>query len=72
MSVTAAGPMPALTPEGAIVERHWQQLATRRRFYTIGGLVLLLLALSVREPAGVSASPIVTGTAPVAESSLML
>ena len=46
MSVTAAGPMPALTPEGAIVERHWQQLASRRRFYTIGGLALLLLALS--------------------------
>ena len=46
MSVTAAGPMPALTPEGAIVERHWQQLASRRRFYTIGGLALLLLGLS--------------------------
>ena len=38
--------MPALTPAGAIVERHWQQLASRRRFYTIGGLALLLLALS--------------------------
>jgi phosphonate transport system permease protein len=46
MSVTAAGQMPVLTPEGDIIERHWQQLAGRRRFHTIGGLALLLAALS--------------------------
>ena len=38
--------MPRFRSAGAVVERHWQQLASRRRLYTIGGLVLLLLALS--------------------------
>ena len=39
-------PCPRFRRAGAVVERHWQQLASRRRLYTIGGLVLLLLALS--------------------------
>jgi phosphonate transport system permease protein len=38
--------MPQLSSAGAVVERHWQELANRRRLYTIGGLILLLLALS--------------------------
>jgi phosphonate transport system permease protein len=34
------------SPETAIVEQHWRELAMRRRLYTIGGLVFLLIALS--------------------------
>ena len=39
--------MSATTSDTAVsVERHWQELASRRRLYTIGGLVFMLLALS--------------------------
>ncbi|TIU19973.1 MAG: phosphonate ABC transporter, permease protein PhnE, partial [Mesorhizobium sp.] len=46
MSATDVYRAPALSPEGATVERHWRDLAARRRLYTIGGLVFLFLALS--------------------------
>ncbi|RWP94941.1 phosphonate ABC transporter, permease protein PhnE [Mesorhizobium sp.] len=46
MSATEIYRAPALSPEGATVERHWRDLAARRRLYTIGGLVFLFLALS--------------------------
>lgn len=35
-----------LTEAGLAVERHWRELASRRRLHTIGGLILLFLALS--------------------------
>ncbi len=37
---------PKLSERGALVERHWQELASRRRMYTLFGVVLLLLAVS--------------------------
>jgi phosphonate transport system permease protein len=46
MSATEIYRAPALSPEGATVERHWRDLAARRRLYTTGGLVFLFLALS--------------------------
>lgn len=46
MSVTDVYRAPALSPEAATVERHWRDLAARRRLYTIGGLAFLFLALS--------------------------
>ncbi|CAN7336952.1 phosphonate ABC transporter, permease protein PhnE [Mesorhizobium amorphae] len=46
MSATDVYRAPALSTEGALVEWHWRALAARRRLYTIGGLVFLLLALS--------------------------
>ena len=46
MSATDVYRAPALSPEGATVERHWRDLVARRRLYPIGGLVFLLLALS--------------------------
>ena len=46
MSATDVYRAPALSPEAATVEQHWRDLAARRRLYTIGGLVFLLLALS--------------------------
>ncbi len=44
MRLTATHPQ--LSERGALVERHWQELASRRRMYTLFGLVLLLLAVS--------------------------
>ena len=39
--------MTATTSDTALsVERHWQELASRRRLYTIGGLAFMLLALA--------------------------
>ncbi|MBC01063.1 MAG: phosphonate ABC transporter, permease protein PhnE [Rhodobacteraceae bacterium] len=35
-----------LSAQGALVERHWREQAGRRRLYTVGGLAVLLLALS--------------------------
>lgn len=46
MSATEIYRAPALSTEGALAEQHWRDLAARRRLYTIGGLVFLLLALS--------------------------
>ena len=46
MSAADTAGMPPLSNAGAVVERHWQELANRRRLYTVGGLVLLVLALS--------------------------
>ena len=46
MSAADMVTVPPLSSAGAVVERHWQQLANRRRLYTIGGLVLMVLALS--------------------------
>jgi phosphonate transport system permease protein len=37
---------PAVSREAAIVDRLWRDLAARRRLYTVGGLLFLLLALS--------------------------
>ncbi|QLF69034.1 phosphonate ABC transporter, permease protein PhnE [Peteryoungia desertarenae] len=44
MSVMARRPV--LTERGALVERHWQELAFRRRIYTWLSLGILLVALS--------------------------
>ncbi|WP_028034526.1 phosphonate ABC transporter, permease protein PhnE [Chelativorans sp. J32] len=44
MSVTNRPPV-SLSP-GHAIEVHWQALAARRRFYTIGGLLLMFAALS--------------------------
>lgn len=46
MSATTADHIPALSPAATIVERHWQELATRRRLYSAGGLVFMVVALS--------------------------
>lgn len=35
-----------LTEEGLAVERHWRELASRRRLYTWGGIAFLVLAMS--------------------------
>jgi phosphonate transport system permease protein len=35
----------ALSPAAQTIEQHWQALASRRRLYTIGGLVFLVLAM---------------------------
>ena len=35
-----------LSDSGALIERHWQELAQRRRTYTVLGLVVLFVALS--------------------------
>lgn len=34
-----------LTPNGQLVERHWRELANRRRLYTSGGLIALAVTL---------------------------
>jgi phosphonate transport system permease protein len=44
MAMTAT--QPPLSERGAIVERHWQELAARRRMYTGLGAVILILAIS--------------------------
>ncbi|MGD9914007.1 MAG: phosphonate ABC transporter, permease protein PhnE [Rhizobiaceae bacterium] len=36
----------ALSETGRAVERHWQELAARRRLYTFGGLALLVVAMA--------------------------
>jgi phosphonate transport system permease protein len=46
MSAADASATPALSSAGVVIERHWQELANRRRLYTIGGLIVLVLALS--------------------------
>ncbi|QKC94876.1 phosphonate ABC transporter, permease protein PhnE [Mesorhizobium sp. NZP2298] len=46
MSATDVQRAPALSPGGALVEQHWRDLAARRRLYTAGGLLFLLIALS--------------------------
>ena len=35
-----------LSDAGHAVERHWQELASRRRLYTAGGLVFMIVAMS--------------------------
>ena len=35
-----------LSDTGLAVERHWQELASRRRLYTLGGLLFMILAMS--------------------------
>lgn len=37
---------PSLGENGALVERHWQQLAMKRRLYTLFGIGLLLMVVS--------------------------
>jgi len=44
MSVTSHGP--AISAAGQVMEQHWQALAARRRLYTIGGLLFLIVAMS--------------------------
>jgi phosphonate transport system permease protein len=44
MRVTATQPL--LSERGAAVERHWQELANKRRLYTGLGLVILLMAVT--------------------------
>jgi phosphonate transport system permease protein len=46
MSATTADHAPQLSQAGAVVERHWRELALRRRFYTVLGLILFLAALA--------------------------
>lgn len=44
MAMTAT--QPTLSERGAVVERHWQELAAKRRIYTGLGAVILLLAVT--------------------------
>jgi len=44
-AITEADHAPRLSPAGAVVERHWRELAQRRRWYTGIGLVLFAAAL---------------------------
>ncbi|MFH1795190.1 MAG: phosphonate ABC transporter, permease protein PhnE [Pseudomonadota bacterium] len=37
---------PSLSETGGLVERHWRELAARRRLYTIGGVVFLAVAMA--------------------------
>ncbi len=41
MSVTS----PVLSTAGRTIEAHWQELAVRRRLYTIGGILFMVLAM---------------------------
>ncbi|WP_336056135.1 phosphonate ABC transporter, permease protein PhnE [Nitratireductor sp. CH_MIT9313-5] len=43
--MTATTQTPLLTEAGATVERHWRELAGRRRLYTFGGIAFLALAM---------------------------
>ena len=43
--MTATTHTPLLSEAGHAVERHWRELAGRRRLYTIGGLLFLMLAM---------------------------
>ncbi|MBO3758553.1 phosphonate ABC transporter, permease protein PhnE [Ciceribacter sp. L1K23] len=43
MAMTAM--QPHLSERGAAVERHWQELAAKRRMYTILGVVILIVAI---------------------------
>ncbi|MCR4267479.1 phosphonate ABC transporter, permease protein PhnE [Nitratireductor sp. ZSWI3] len=43
--MTATTHPPLLSEAGQTVERHWRELAGRRRLYTIGGLAFMLLAM---------------------------
>ncbi|MBX9470263.1 MAG: phosphonate ABC transporter, permease protein PhnE, partial [Rhizobium sp.] len=44
MAMTAT--QPTLSERGAVVERHWQELAAKRRIYTGLGAVVLILAVT--------------------------
>ncbi|TCU18383.1 phosphonate ABC transporter, permease protein PhnE [Rhizobium sullae] len=44
--MTSTTLQPFLSETGALVERHWQELAARRRLYTVFSLAILILALS--------------------------
>ncbi|TWG91281.1 phosphonate transport system permease protein [Mesorhizobium sp. J18] len=44
MSITA--PEKLLSPAGLTVESHWQEMTARRRLYTIGSVVFLVMAMS--------------------------
>ncbi|WP_292898842.1 MULTISPECIES: phosphonate ABC transporter, permease protein PhnE [unclassified Nitratireductor] len=44
--MTATTHSPLLSEAGEAVERHWRELAGRRRLYTIGGIVFMVLAMS--------------------------
>ncbi|MBB5536770.1 phosphonate ABC transporter, permease protein PhnE [Rhizobium giardinii] len=44
--MATSAPSPTLSDNGAVVERHWQELNLRRRTYTFIGLALLAMALS--------------------------
>ncbi|WP_367716253.1 phosphonate ABC transporter, permease protein PhnE [Nitratireductor sp. GISD-1A_MAKvit] len=44
--MTATTHSPLLSEAGQAVERHWRELAGRRRLYTIGGIVFMVLAMS--------------------------
>lgn len=43
--MTATTQTPLLTEAGATVERHWRELAGRRRLYTFGGIAFLAIAM---------------------------
>ncbi len=43
--MTAITHMPALSDAGQTVERHWRELAVRKRLYTIGGIILVVVAM---------------------------
>lgn len=44
MTVQTASPSARLSPATLEVERHWRQLTGTRRLYTLGGLILLVIA----------------------------
>ncbi len=41
-----AHPETQLSAIGLVIERHWQELASRRRLYTLGGIVFMVVAMS--------------------------
>ncbi len=43
--MTSAVPPVALSQQGRAIERHWEELAFKRRLYTWGGILLLAVAL---------------------------
>jgi phosphonate transport system permease protein len=41
----AADPRTQLSASGLVIERHWQELASRRRLYTLGGIIFMVVAM---------------------------
>ncbi len=46
MAMSTTITSPTLSEAGLAVERHWRELATRRRHYTLGGLLFMIVAMS--------------------------
>lgn len=44
--MTTAASTATLSPQGQAIERHWQELAFKKRLYTWGGLLVLVVVLT--------------------------